>query len=416
MRFSVSSLIGSPVTDVDFIRPEPPRDRYGRYLIAPPDGGKAKAYTRATTIADTLDDRYNLELWKIRMTALGLVERPDYYASIASLPKDDKAKINQLCEKAIEAAKGSAGANLGTALHRFTERINRGEDVKVPAPWDADIEAYKRTLLAGDWWSLDRTLVERIVVHHELGVAGTFDLVLLEGETGNRYIADLKTGATLDFSWGAIAIQLAIYAHADTLYNPVTETHEPMPAVDQDTAIVIHLPAGQATCTLYNVDIAAGWEACQHALWARGWRKRKDLACPMPSASLSASSSEKPSSTPPNISSSDIDKLRLRYNRLTEAKRIWVLNLGGALVHDQRSYELGLALVRFAELDVDDDILRAAYTKTAGKKLSIRKRLADHLAEASIEQCQALSQIAIAIHNGEYAIRYTDDGVHLDAA
>jgi hypothetical protein len=87
----------------------------------------------------------------------------------------------------------------------------------------------------------------------------------------------------LDFSWCAIAVQLAIYAHADTIYDPATKTHEAMPPVDQDKALVIHLPAGKATCTLYEVDIAAGWEAAQHALWTRNWRKlqgRTVLAVP----------------------------------------------------------------------------------------------------------------------------------------
>ncbi len=52
---------------IDALQPtEPPRDRYKRYLIAPRDGGKAKAYTRAATVAEVLDDRYNLELWKTR--------------------------------------------------------------------------------------------------------------------------------------------------------------------------------------------------------------------------------------------------------------------------------------------------------------------------------------------------------------
>ena len=47
---------------IDALQPtEPPRDRYKRYLIAPRDGGKAKAYARATTVAEVLNDRYNLE-------------------------------------------------------------------------------------------------------------------------------------------------------------------------------------------------------------------------------------------------------------------------------------------------------------------------------------------------------------------
>ena len=70
---------------IDALQPtEPPRDRYKRYLIAPRDGGKAKAYTRATTVAEVLDDRYNLELWKMRQVAVGLTRRNDLLLKVAA--------------------------------------------------------------------------------------------------------------------------------------------------------------------------------------------------------------------------------------------------------------------------------------------------------------------------------------------
>lgn len=255
-------------------RVEPKRDRFGRYLI--PVGGKHVAYTRATTLAGTIEDRYNLELWKLRTCAKGLTERPDLYASIAATAEDDKKKLNAICEDALEAGKGSAGANLGTALHTFTERVDLGETITIPAPWDADIAAY-RVAMANAGVQIVPGGIEKIVVLHDIQVAGTFDRLVTIGGHDLPLIADLKTGAGLDFSWGSIAIQLALYAHADEIYDPVTDTTSPMPAVDQDQALVMHLPAGQATCTLYLVDIAAGWEAVQTCLDARSWRKRKDL-------------------------------------------------------------------------------------------------------------------------------------------
>ena len=56
---------------------EPKRDRWGRPLIVPPDGGKAVPYTRCTTIADTLDERRALEAWMQRQVAVGLAMRPE---------------------------------------------------------------------------------------------------------------------------------------------------------------------------------------------------------------------------------------------------------------------------------------------------------------------------------------------------
>lgn len=254
-------------------RVEPKRDRYGRYLI--PAGGKHVPYTRATTIAGTIEDRYNLELWKIRMAAVGLTNRPDLYAQIAA-NHDDKKKLNAICDDAIEAAKGSAGANLGTALHTFTERVDLGETITIPPPWDADVAAYTAAM-AKAGVTIVPGGVEKIVVLHDLQVAGTFDRLVTIGGRDLPLIADLKTGAGLDFSWGSIAIQLALYAHADEVYDPVTDTTSPMPAVDQAEALVMHLPAGEATCTLYLVDVAAGWDAVQTCMAARSWRTRKNL-------------------------------------------------------------------------------------------------------------------------------------------
>ena len=71
------------------------RDRYGRYLVLPPDGTKPVGYTRATTIAKTLDDTSSLMAWGERMTAIGLARRPDLLAQID--PDADTKQLNQLC-------------------------------------------------------------------------------------------------------------------------------------------------------------------------------------------------------------------------------------------------------------------------------------------------------------------------------
>jgi hypothetical protein len=391
------------MTDIETVRQEAKRDRFGRYLITPPDGGKRQAYTRATTIAETLDDRYNLEAWKVRMTALGIVSRPDLYAAIASTPTDDKGALNRLCDQAREAAAGSAGANLGTALHRFTERINRGEQLTVPPPWDADIAAYLETLTVHEL-DIDARFLERIVVLHEYKIAGTFDLLL------NGHIADLKTGQTLDYSWPAIAMQLAIYAHADNLYNPDDDTQEPMPPVNQETAYVIHLPAGKAECSIHEVDLVAGWEAVQRALWVRDWRKRRNLTQPYKIVGGDSQVGEKtdapllrPAATAPT---GNLDKLRNRYSKLDHDKKLWIDH---HIRPDHTEYELGLMFIRYAELDADDELLRAAY-KTAVGKLAVRKPVKDAITEANPEQIGRLSQLAVDIHNGAYTVTYTVDG------
>lgn len=262
-------------------------DRWGRYVIPHPETGKKTSWTRATTYAKSISDTYALGQWMLRMAVKGVATRPDLYALAASTPIDDKDALNRIAEDAKEAAAAKAGANLGTALHTFTEQLDRGEKPTVPEPWARDVEAY-RTTLAAAGIRIDPKLMERKVVVPQVGVAGTFDRIV--DWAGLLRIGDLKTGKDLSFGWLEIAVQLALYSRATHIWNPVTRTFEPMPPVDQQTALVFHLPVGKAVCTVYEVDIAAGWEAARLCGQVREWRKRKDLAKTISTA---------PSTTPP---------------------------------------------------------------------------------------------------------------------
>lgn len=256
---------------------EPRRDRYGRYLIVPPSGGEAVAHTRTTTVAKVLDDTENLDKWKQRNVAKGLVTRPDLFALAQATPATDKSTLNRVCKDAIEASTASSRANIGSAVHAFTEQIDRGEDVAVPPPWDADVRAY-RECCAEYGIEVQPNWIECIAVCEALAepVAGTIDRIVRWN--GSHAIADLKTGRDLTWSWRSIAIQLAIYSRADSLYDPEVEQHLPIPAVNQDHGIVFHLPAGEGVCTPYRIDLNAGWEAAIQSVDVRAWRKRRDLA------------------------------------------------------------------------------------------------------------------------------------------
>jgi hypothetical protein len=254
---------------------DPRRDRWGRYILPDPTTGKDQPWTRATTWASTVSDTYGLTKWKMRMTAKGVATRRDLLALAASLPLSEKDQLDKLTDQAVEAAGGSSSANLGTALHAFTAQVDSGEYPEIPEPWNRDIDAYVEALRAVGIETLPMG-VERIVVVPKLGVAGTFDRIVRLGDS--YYIADVKTGADLSFAWNEIAVQLALYAHGEAMWNG--KNYEPLPVVDRERAIVIHLPVGQARCDLYWIDIAAGWETAHLCGAVREWRKRKDLTTP----------------------------------------------------------------------------------------------------------------------------------------
>ena len=94
-------------------------------------------------------------------------------------------------------------------------------------------------------------------------------------------VGDLKTGQkAMKYGTLEMTIQLAIYAHATHMWDPVAKVMIPMPEVDQERAIVAHFPSGQASCNLWQLDIVAGWEAAQLCKVIRAWRTRKNLATP----------------------------------------------------------------------------------------------------------------------------------------
>jgi hypothetical protein len=251
------------------------RDRYGRYLLPDPETGKETSWMRATTFAGTLDDSYGLTAWKLRHAVYGVSQRPDLTALAQSAdPDQDKKQLDELVEKALTVAGSDARSNLGTALHKFTERLDRGEKFRIPPEYAADLAAYHKVKELGKIETRP-DFIERIMITPELGVAGTTDrIVRVEGRV---IIADLKTGTDLKYAWGKIAIQLAIYAHATALWNPDTGKFEAMPKVDQAEGLVIHVPAGEGRAELVWVDLVAGWEAAQLCKRVREYRKNKKL-------------------------------------------------------------------------------------------------------------------------------------------
>jgi hypothetical protein len=294
-------------TDDKFTNAEPPprqeakRDSYGRYLLpvpivtgkeaVPSASGRPKesAFTRVTTFAKSISDTYTLSQWSQRMVAKGLTLRPDQYALVAATPLENREALNSICDVAKEAAGAKSAASLGTALHSFTEQVDAGEDPTVPSPWDADVAAYK-ALVADAGIEFFPHLIERIVVCDTYGIAGTFDRIgrltrdlTLPGlgivlSAGDWVVVDLKTGRDLTYGWNEIAIQLAIYANATAMYNPVSNAWDEIPPVSRAAALVIHLPVEQAKATLYAVDIHEGWTAADMCSDVRSWRKNRKLA------------------------------------------------------------------------------------------------------------------------------------------
>lgn len=245
----------------------PPRDRWGRYLIPDPETGKPRAWTRATTIAKTLEDPTNLTLWKGRMAAIGVATRPSIAAGIVA-NLSDKQQLNKLVEDAIQAAGGNENRELGTHLHDITAQLDRGLVIDVPEPWASDVAAYKRAL-ADRSLTVDPQWVEVVLLNRPLEIAGTADRLYVDHE-GQLVVGDLKTGGFL--AWLSFAMQFAIYATATHWFDPATGDIHELPPVRQDHALLVHLPAGEARCRIEPLSVPVGYDAVLMALEVRRCR------------------------------------------------------------------------------------------------------------------------------------------------
>lgn len=260
-----------------FTRPatEIPRDRWGRPLIDPVDGGKPIPYTRVSTLAKALDDKTALTQWKCRQTAIGLARRPDLITKTSAVGEDRRA-LNEVVDEALAAAASDRAANVGTALHAFTERIDAGENpadlVPHTDPLYLDLCAYKEATK-----HLAMAAAELFVVCDELQAAGSFDRLLEVPDVG-LVVADLKTGQhEPDYPHG-VAQQISIYAHGH-LYDPDQGRIASLAdlGVRTDVGLLIHLPAERGTCDLYLIDLEHGWALAQAAVAVRAAYKTKPL-------------------------------------------------------------------------------------------------------------------------------------------
>jgi hypothetical protein len=270
------------------------RDRWGRPLIVPKGGGKPVPYTRASSAAKTIEDTFNLELWARRNVAYGMARDASLVARVlavggdpGSWTQDQKKVVNKIHEDAQKVAQAHKGADIGTALHAIKQQSDLGILVDAGI-YQGDIDAYLVALhLSGLLVIPD--YVECRMVCDDLEMAGSCDNIVLRQSDRMHAIADLKTGPTVDFGGLGWAAQLAAYANG-VLYDVATDERMPTPDLDREVGYIIHLPAGQGRCDIYEIDLTAGYRAARLANEIRavrkaskGWITKKETAPAAPS-------------------------------------------------------------------------------------------------------------------------------------
>ena len=241
-------------------------------------GGRKQAgryYTRVTTLVKALEEAHALYGWKVRRAVVGLGQRPDLQLLAASLTvaDHDRAAVEELAERCIEAS-GTSAAAVGTALHAFTERLDRGEAIEyVPEAFRELVEAWQRITAP-----LRLEYREVHTVHDGLGAAGTPDafgfceLPDPDGVVDERRVIDLKSGR-IDYP-AAMSGQLYVYASSD-LYDPETGERRPL-EVNRRWGLIAHIKSdGTEPPGLYWLNLEHGRRCVELAIPVREWRAVK---------------------------------------------------------------------------------------------------------------------------------------------
>lgn len=311
--------------------------RNGRYEAPHPETGKKAKFTRTTTFVKLASDSFALSQWSQRMAVLGLVHRPELGRKVRTmlenteeppyvLAKTERERLNSLVDDAKEAAGHKVRAAKGTILHTHTEKLDRGEQQpgEIPEEFRRDAVAY---LDAVDRFGLKSHahLVERSTVVAELDVIGTFDrdyeitkriTAQLPGkgktpgrtvtlEPGEFVVGDVKSGADLQYSQMEISTQISVYAKGQNRHGIATPvvredgkgydwtwrkpgesamdgTDWVVPEVREDVGIVVHIPYGEHTATVYLVDLEEGWDNARTCLKVQERQRRKKVFTALP--------------------------------------------------------------------------------------------------------------------------------------
>lgn len=254
---------------LDYINRPGPTEiiRNGRYWLPGPDG-KPRYYSRATTIAKTLDDTHNLTQWAKRQVAVGIAGTPSLATAVLA-DSDNNKRVDGICEQAMTAAGGTEKRDLGTALHRLIERVDLNQTVN-QGEWAGHISAYRQALTAHRL-HVEPAWCETVLVNHTYGIAGRVDRLLRDPE-GCLVVADLKTGSYR--SWLSWAVQFAIYTTATHYWDEQSNLLMPVPEIRQDHSLAVWLPAAEnpAHCQIIPLSTPIGIDGLLMALEVRRMR------------------------------------------------------------------------------------------------------------------------------------------------
>ena len=219
-----------------------------------------ETFKRVTSVIDLAPKPW-LGRWAAKAVAEAVVET---WAALHPLLSSGNARQQQMAVSMMKGAPWTGtAAELGRRVHAWVEDhvkgVRRGPDL------DEDllpyVEAFEHFIMD---WKPTWVASERLVLHRELGYAGTIDVIAELPDLG-RVLLDVKTGKSV---YAEYALQLAAY---DRATSEITPWGEERAFQGPGKALVVHLHH-DGTYSLHPVDIGdAVFEAFKALLALSEW-------------------------------------------------------------------------------------------------------------------------------------------------
>ena len=237
---------------------------------------------RPSGMSKTLDDANGLVKWKTKMVAVGAARSPMLLDQLRAIDPDDfdmRFVLNDLIEELAQAGGSKDAAEYGALIHALLEVEDRAP---LPFRWDYDADLLAEiqadphfVMISANYHAkMDELgfvtvpeLVEVPLVSEELGTAGTCDRIVRLPDA-RTCVFDLKTneGSIYPAKFLGWVTQLHVYASADFIYDPETDTKTSLPdGFDRSTGFICVVDRSSTEVDVYEIDLRQGSEVLELA-------------------------------------------------------------------------------------------------------------------------------------------------------
>ena len=280
----------------------------GRYMLPSPTTGKLTAYSRATKIAGTVSDDGFLGDWKIREQVFAILRAKEIRDTLFSggdtaadgytdnelamgasysqfevaVSSGTNRDVNSVLELIHDLSGGADARELGSAVHDWLAELDMGNVLvhQLPDFMQPYAAAYQKCLAEAGLVAVPE-YVERVIFNDRgrESIAGRIDRIYRCVDTGKLFLGDLKTSKSSSMDLNGVlleyAVQFSVYGYATRMLSIDGEQRwEDMPAVDQETCVVLHVPRDEPErASVVPFDMWAGGEALITAMEVRAHRR-----------------------------------------------------------------------------------------------------------------------------------------------